>query len=199
MFRFANVNINFRRYNSFQRVLSKMILNVDLCSENLSRWMEHGIGSFNWPNVRRNVNTSPCCVWTKVCGHKEIIKEPVTTGGFKVMSKCKGVTRAHLMEDLDAEALQSIRECFDRLMAFAESENIIGVTADFGNLWLKHHSAVRKLITEVPVYLTPIVQLPMISASFKSREQTLLVTWGSRKMWRKWSLVSWRTATLSWI
>ena len=112
---------------------------------------------------------------------QEIIKEPVTTGGFKVMSKCKGVTRAHLMEDLDAEALQSIRECFDRLMAFAESENIIGVTADFGNLWLKHHSAVRKLITEVPVYLTPIVQLPMISASFKSREQTLLVTWGSQK------------------
>lgn len=98
---------------------------------------------------------------------------------LKLMSRCKGVTRACLMADLDAEALRSIRECFERLLAVSES--IIGVTADLGNLWLKHHSAIREVISERPVYLTPIVQLPMISASFKSREQTLLVTWGSQK------------------
>ena len=84
-----------------------------------------------------------------------------------------------MAHDLDSEALQSIRDCFERLLAVAES--ITGVTADFGNLWLKHHSAVRKVISERPVYLTPIIQLPMISASFKSREQTLLVTWGSQE------------------
>ena len=84
-----------------------------------------------------------------------------------------------MADTLDQEALGSIRECFERLLAFAES--IIGVTADFGNLWLKHHSSVRSVISEHPVYLTPIIQLPMISASFKSREQTLLVTWGSQR------------------
>ena len=98
----------------------------------------------------------------------------------KIMSRCKGVTRACLMADsLDKESLDSIRSCFESLMAFADC--ITGVTADFGNLWLKHHSAVRRVITEKPVYLTPIIQLPMISASFKSREQTLLVTWGSQE------------------
>ena len=106
-----------------------------------------------------------------------------TGAGCKLMSRCKGLTRACLMaEHLDAEVLQSIRDCFDRLVAFVECmDRITGVTADLGNLWLKHHSAVRSIITERPVYLTPIIQLPMISAAFKSCEQVLLVTWGSQE------------------
>ncbi|CAE7261858.1 ALMA4 [Symbiodinium pilosum] len=80
---------------------------------------------------------------------------------------------------LDTTLLQSVRECFERLLSFAS--NITGVTADFGNLWLKHHSAIRSVIPERPVYLTPIIQLPMISACFKSCEQILLVTWGSQE------------------
>mmetsp|Transcript_28529 Transcript_28529/g.66999 ORF Transcript_28529/g.66999 Transcript_28529/m.66999 type:complete len:582 (+) Transcript_28529:74-1819(+) len=106
-----------------------------------------------------------------------------TGAGCKIMSRCKGLTRACLMADhLDKEALQSIRDCFDRLVTFMEcADRITGVTADLGNLWLKHHSAVRSVITERPVYLTPIIQLPMISAAFKSCEQVLLITWGSQE------------------
>ena len=84
-----------------------------------------------------------------------------------------------MADHLDETALKSVRDCFERLLAFADS--ITGVTADVGNLWLKHHSSVRSVIPERPVYLTPIIQLPMISACFKSSEQILLVTWGSQE------------------
>ena len=70
MFCFANVNVYFQDIIPF----SVFLFNADLCLESLSRGMEHGIGSFNWPNVRRNVNTLPSCVWTKVCGHKKSSK-----------------------------------------------------------------------------------------------------------------------------
>lgn len=111
---------------------------------------------------------------------EEIMKVDVGASATKIMSRCKGVTRRDLdREHLSDGCLQAVRDCFERLMAFTES--IVGVTADFGNLWLRHHSDVRMVISERPVYLTPIIQLPMISASFKSMEQTLLVTWGSQE------------------
>ena len=55
---------------------------------------------------------------------------------LKLMSRCKGVTRACLMADLDAEALRSIRDCFERLLAVSES--IIGVTADLAEASWSH-------------------------------------------------------------
>lgn len=107
------------------------------------------------------------------------MKSMVTDHGTTYMCRCKGITREHLQApQLKFTEFQAIRAAYRELVAASGQAGLVGLTADMGYLWLKHTASVRKIIDgATPVYLSPLVQLPMISACFKEFELSLLVTW----------------------
>jgi len=109
----------------------------------------------------------------------EDVRTTDSAAGLTVWARCKGITQETLKAPtLDTAACEAISDGYRLLAEAAGSAGISGVCSDLGQLWLKHHRVVRQIIgQDIPVYLSPIVQLPMISASFKSFEMTLLVTW----------------------
>jgi len=120
--------------------------------------------------------------------------EETSDSGTKIMARCKGLTMEALSaESLTVQALGAIKTAYCKIVKKAESKRLVGVTADVGYLWLKHSQAVRLAIgADVPVYLSPLLQFPMISACFKNFESTCLITWGSTEDWesRKADLMS---------
>eukprot|EP00448_Togula_jolla_P030412 CAMPEP_0170623174 /NCGR_PEP_ID=MMETSP0224-20130122/29548_1 /TAXON_ID=285029 /ORGANISM="Togula jolla, Strain CCCM 725" /LENGTH=633 /DNA_ID=CAMNT_0010949591 /DNA_START=59 /DNA_END=1959 /DNA_ORIENTATION=- len=108
----------------------------------------------------------------------EEVKVVDSDAGVMRWARCKGVTRETLVsQELDEAACKAICDCY-KVLSDLNGSVLSGVSADMGQLWLKHQRAVRRIIgNDTPVYLSPIVQLPMISACFKSFENTLLVTW----------------------
>jgi len=107
---------------------------------------------------------------------------------------CRGVT----MKDLHTEvlspaakqaildALQGLNGMFKDLSIDIDAKNKFwGVSGD-NPLWLRHQATVQELVAtaftyQVPVYLSVLVQLPMITAAFKNFEKVLLLTPGAEE------------------
>lgn len=97
-------------------------------------------------------------------------------GCTRLLSVCKGVTEATLLEDrLDLPAMESIKSCVNRLLCKGQ-ESIAGITFDVSSLWLKHQGSLRQAFPQLPI-LTPMMQLPFIWNCIGATGKTLIVTW----------------------
>ena len=106
------------------------------------------------------------------------VLEVLDDGCKRFLSVCKGVTKEKLMNDhLDLDAMDSIEACMNRILDKAGEKQIAGISCDVGYLWLKHQRTIRQAFPQIPVLLTPLMQLPFVSTCFGAKAKTVVVTW----------------------
>jgi len=132
------------------------------------------------------------CLMVDLCQEDSPLTELVIGEQFSLyMSICEGVTKEALSKKkLEPAHILAIKRAMKRIVENCKTDRnkLTGITGNHP-LWILHTDEINQALQR-PVYLSVLIQLPMIMAAFKNFENVLVVTPDGAALNDSWPLLS---------